>query len=69
MEALAGLRLRDRAAMLDDTLVLADLHVGRGAASTVDLPVGEGEDMVERFEALCARFRSEERRVGKECRL
>ena len=56
MEALAGLRLRDRAAMFDDTLVLADLHVGRGAASTVDLPVGEGEDMVERFEALCTRF-------------
>jgi putative SbcD/Mre11-related phosphoesterase len=56
MEALADLRLRDRAAMLDDTLILADLHVGRGAASTVDLPVGEGEDMVKRFEALCTRF-------------
>jgi len=56
MDALAELQLRDRAAMLGDVLVLADLHVGCGAASNVELPVGEGEEMVERFEALCERF-------------
>ena len=56
MDALADLELRDRAAMLGDVLVLADLHVGRGAASTLELPVGEGEEMVERFGALCDRF-------------
>jgi putative SbcD/Mre11-related phosphoesterase len=60
MDALADLGLRDRAAMIGDVLVLADLHVGRGAASNVELPVGEGEEMVERFEALCGRFDPEE---------
>jgi putative SbcD/Mre11-related phosphoesterase len=33
--------------------VISDLHVGRSAASNVELPVGEGEEMVERFETLC----------------
>jgi len=60
MDALADLQLRDRAAMLGDVLVLADLHVGRGAASNVELPVGEGEEMVERFDALCGRFEPDE---------
>jgi putative SbcD/Mre11-related phosphoesterase len=56
MAPLEGCRVHDRAVLVDDTLVLADLHVGRGAASNVELPVGEGADMVERFEQLCARF-------------
>jgi len=60
MEATADVTLRDRAALIEDVLVLADLHVGRGAASNVELPVGEGEEMVERFGALCERFEPEE---------
>jgi putative SbcD/Mre11-related phosphoesterase len=56
MEAVADLTFRDRALLLGDALVLADLHVGRGADSNVDIPVGDGADTVERFEALLARF-------------
>lgn len=56
MDAVADLRFRDRALLIEDTLVLADLHVGRGADSGVEVPVGDGADMVERFEALLARF-------------
>jgi putative SbcD/Mre11-related phosphoesterase len=56
MDALSDLQVRDRAAMIGDVLVVADLHVGRRAASNVEFPVGEGADMVERFEALCAHF-------------
>jgi hypothetical protein len=37
-------------------LVLGDLHVGRGAASNVDYPLGEGADLRERLTALLARF-------------
>jgi putative SbcD/Mre11-related phosphoesterase len=51
-DALAGVTVADRAVLLEDTLVLADLHVGRGPSSNVDLPVGDGSDMVERFETL-----------------
>jgi len=60
MEALSDVTLCDRAVLLGDVLVLADLHVGRGAASNVELPVGEGEDMVRRFEALCQALNPEE---------
>lgn len=56
MDAVADLRFRDRAILLEDTLVLADLHIGRGADSGVEVPVGDGADMVERFEGLLARF-------------
>lgn len=56
MEAAADLTFRDRALLVEDALVLADLHVGRGADSNVDIPVGDGADTVERFEALLARF-------------
>jgi len=56
MDAVADLRFRDRALLVGDTLVLADLHVGRGADSGVEVPVGDGADMVERFEDLLARF-------------
>ena len=43
MEALADVTFRDRALLFDDVLVLADLHVGRGVASNVELPVGDGD--------------------------
>ena len=52
LDATRDLTFADRAILLDDTLVLADLHVGRGPASNVDLPVGDSTDMVERFEHL-----------------
>jgi len=51
-----GLQYRDRAVYLDDTLVLADLHFGKGATSTVEFPLGAGEDAVDRLEALCEHF-------------
>lgn len=60
MSALSGVTVHDLAISVEDVLVVADLHVGRGAASNVELPVGEGEDMVERFEALCAELDPEE---------
>jgi len=49
---------RDRAVYLPDadTLVCADLHVGRDAASNVEFRVGEHEDLRERFRALCDRY-------------
>ena len=56
METLAGVGLCDRAVVVDDVLVLADLHVGKAAASNVQAPVGAGADMVDRVESLCGRF-------------
>lgn len=56
MEAMVDLTVRDRALLVDDVLVIADLHVGRSSAAGVELPVGDGSDMVERVETLCARF-------------
>ncbi len=49
---------RDRAVYLPDpdALVCADLHVGKDAASNVELQVGEHEDLTARFEALCRRY-------------
>ena len=49
---------RDRAVYLPaaDTLVCADLHVGRDAVSDVEFRVGEHEDLLERFGALCERY-------------
>lgn len=47
---------RDRAVLLGETLVVADLHLGRGAASTVEAPLGDGEDVLERLEALLSAF-------------
>ena len=60
MDALADIALCDRALLVEDVLVLADLHIGHGESSNVELPVGEGTDMVERFEALCERFEPKE---------
>ncbi|PSQ06440.1 metallophosphoesterase [Halobacteriales archaeon QS_4_69_31] len=45
---------RDRAVLLDGTLVVADLHFGKGEASTVEFPLGANSDAVERLEAMLA---------------
>jgi hypothetical protein len=45
----------DRALVLGETLVLADLHLGRGTAGGLELPVGSDTDVVERVEALVGR--------------
>jgi putative SbcD/Mre11-related phosphoesterase len=47
---------RDRAVLLDETLVLADTHFGKGAASNVEFPLGAEDDAVERLAALLDRF-------------
>jgi putative SbcD/Mre11-related phosphoesterase len=48
----------DRAAYFpsEDTLVVADLHIGRDASSGVELPLGERADLLERLDALLGRF-------------
>lgn len=48
----------DRAVYLpgSGTLVLADLHVGRDAASNVELRLGEHEDLTSRFGTLLERY-------------
>ena len=56
MEALSGIQLRDHAAYLDGVLVLADLHLGKAASADVAVPIGAGEDMVERVATLCDQF-------------
>ena len=49
-----GVTFHRRAAFLPATatLVVADLHVGRGEASSVTLPLGEREDLVNRLRTL-----------------
>ena len=54
MDAAADLTFDDRALLVDETLVIADCHVGRGPSSNVELPMGDGSDMVERVERLLA---------------
>ncbi|QLH84392.1 metallophosphoesterase [Halosimplex pelagicum] len=51
---------RDRAAYIDGTLLVADTHFGKGEASTVEFPIGAGEDCVDRLEGLLDRFEPEE---------
>ena len=51
---------RDRAVLLGETLVLADLHVGKARAANVDLPLGERDHLVERFETLLSDLAPEE---------
>ncbi len=48
----------DRAVYLPsaETLVVADVHLGRAAASTVDAPLADGSDAVSRLEGLLERF-------------
>lgn len=50
--------LRDRAVYLPDaeTLVCADLHLGKDAVSNVELRLGEHEDVTERFAVLVDAF-------------
>ncbi len=60
MEVLDGTRIRDRAVVLDDVLLISDLHIGRGSASSLDLPVGDGVDMIHHFESLCEATTPEE---------
>ncbi|MFC7235880.1 metallophosphoesterase [Halosegnis marinus] len=52
---------RDRAAFLPDhdTLVVADVHLGRDETSAVELRLGEHEDITGRVAALCDRFAPE----------
>lgn len=54
MDPFGDVRFDDRAVVLPDeeVLLVADLHVGRDAASDVELPLGEAEDLVSRFDAL-----------------
>lgn len=54
----ASPELADRAAYLPraDALVCADLHLGRDAASNVELPLGEAGRIPERVTALLDRF-------------
>lgn len=56
MEVLSGVQLRDHAAYVDGTLIIADLHIGKAAAADVAVPIGAGEDMVERVRSLCTHF-------------
>lgn len=50
--------LADRAAYLpeEETLICADLHLGRDAAADVELPLGERQRLPARIESLLARF-------------
>ncbi|MFC7027700.1 metallophosphoesterase [Halomicroarcula sp. GCM10025324] len=50
----------DRALLLDGTLVLADLHLGRGTGGNLELPIGSGADVARRFETLVDRHRPSE---------
>lgn len=49
---------RDRAAYFEavDVLVVADTHVGRGEASSVEFPLGERSDLRERLDELVDHF-------------
>jgi putative SbcD/Mre11-related phosphoesterase len=45
-------RFRDRALVVDESLVVADLHVGKDASSNVEARLGEHADLTERMGAL-----------------
>ncbi|MWV39941.1 metallophosphoesterase [Natrialba sp. INN-245] len=53
--------LEERAVFVPDAdaLILADVHLGRGVASNVDAPVGDGADVRTRLEALLERTEPE----------
>ena len=57
-DPLAGVAFAERAVHLPgpDALVVADLHVGRGEASAVSLPLGERADLTDRVTGLLDRF-------------
>ena len=48
----------DRAVVVGETLVLADLHVGKGS-SNLELPVGDSTDTLDRLDGLLARHEPE----------
>ncbi|MFB6131927.1 MAG: metallophosphoesterase [Halanaeroarchaeum sp.] len=50
--SIADLHLLDRAVYVPatETLVVSDLHLGKGADSSIELPVGEREDVLERLD-------------------
>jgi hypothetical protein len=48
--------LRDRAVLLGDTLVCADLHVGKARASNVEAPLGERDHLLDRLGTLLDRY-------------
>ncbi|UWG51627.1 putative phosphohydrolase, MPP superfamily [Halalkaliarchaeum sp. AArc-CO] len=52
------LTVRDRAAFLSapDALVVADVHVGRDESSSVQFPLGERDDLVDRLDALLVHY-------------
>ncbi|WP_335999534.1 metallophosphoesterase [Halorientalis halophila] len=47
---------RDRAVVVGDALICADLHVGKAEAANVSLPLGERDHLVDRVSALCERY-------------
>ena len=61
MSAFADVTYLERAVAFPalETLVLADLHAGRVATSDVELPMGEGDDLVDRLSALLESARPE----------
>lgn len=52
----APISVHDRAVVFPttQTLVLADVHLGRGAASSVDAPIDDGADVIDRLEQTLA---------------
>ncbi|WP_222919806.1 metallophosphoesterase [Natrinema sp. SYSU A 869] len=48
--------IRDRAVVFPaaETLVLADIHLGKAAASNVEAPIDDGSDAIERLQGLLA---------------
>jgi len=52
MDLPPGIAVRDRALLLEDTIVVADLHLGRGTSDGFELPIGDGADVLDRFRAL-----------------
>ncbi len=54
MEPPSDIEFRDRSLVLDDVLVVADLHLGKGSGGGFELPVGDGADMLARFRDLVA---------------
>ncbi|WP_324758740.1 metallophosphoesterase [Haloarcula montana] len=60
MPTAGSITFDDRAVILDGTLVVADLHVGRGTGGSLELPVGSNAEMVERFRSLIDRHDPEE---------
>jgi len=44
-----AITFRDRAALIEETLVLADLHFGRASESAVEAPIEDGRDVLNRF--------------------